>query len=68
MSEGVTNAYWVLILMPLVPLFDYIVYRLWVGTIKAGRGNNGTEGDGDNGDDHNGDLEIVTRTNPIINI
>ena len=63
MSEGFAKAYWVLIFMPLVPLFDYIVYRLLVRMIRAKKVKYGSKG-GDNSE-HKVDSEIVMIDNPI---
>ena len=66
-ANGVESSYWVLIVMLLVPLFNYIVYRLLDKYFWGVRYNGRSEG-GDNVNDFDRGVEVITIGNPIINI
>ena len=65
-TKGVSGAYWVLIVTPLVPLFDFIMYRLFDRGIWVGRGEDEREGGVTT--DGNTEVELATIGNPIISI
>ena len=67
-SNGVMDAYWVLIVMPLLPLFDYILYRLVSKWLSSGKEET-SHGYDNNCNNIKGDVEVITiGVNPIQSI